>query len=581
MLHKSIPLTIKAADDNTGTFTGYASVFDNVDAHGDIVRRGAFAKSIASGASIPLLWEHGAADPRNYVGDVVQAAETDTGLEITGKFDLDSEHGAAAYRNVKGRRVKGLSIGYRVDKSVKTDAGNELLDVDLIEVSIVARGANDRALVGAVKSAGQPTAPIRSALARATAARIITEQKADTPMSNIRATMLTKTRDEALTSIKTLLDAADAEGRDLTTEESAEIESLTKSVGDCDTGLTQLKSDAAVTARARELADAVGAPSPSTPAQGGYIAMTGKHAKALAAKVIAAMPRDPASTKALAAGQQTTSTIVLPEVVAEGRPAVSLLDVLPMRMVAPSYSFLRQVSPRSNNAAPVAELALKPTTPISVQAVENRLRVIAHVSEQIPTYLVSDSVNLERFVADELLFGLRRALENQIVNGNGSGENFTGILNTSGIQSQSFATDALTSIRKGLTRLDALGYTASVIALSAATWEGIELLTATAGATDRAVPVDPVARRLWGTRVVLNQSLASNRALLIGEGAVTIDTDGVIDTRWSDAVGEDFLHNAVRCRVESRFGLSVNQPGAVVAVTTASGGGSGGTGATA
>ena len=87
MYDKSIPLTIKSADDGTGEFTGYASVFDNIDSHGDIVRRGAFAKSIASDTPVPLLWEHGAADPRNYVGDVVKAAETANGLEITGNHD--------------------------------------------------------------------------------------------------------------------------------------------------------------------------------------------------------------------------------------------------------------------------------------------------------------------------------------------------------------------------------------------------------------------------------------------------------------------------------------------------------------
>jgi hypothetical protein len=60
-----------------GTFTGLASVFDNVDHHGDIVRRGAFAKSLSSGSPIPLLWEHKSDDPRNFVGDVVEATEVD------------------------------------------------------------------------------------------------------------------------------------------------------------------------------------------------------------------------------------------------------------------------------------------------------------------------------------------------------------------------------------------------------------------------------------------------------------------------------------------------------------------------
>ena len=87
-----------------------------------------------------MIWAHKADDPRNYVGDVVSATETDEGLEVTGRLDLGTEHGAAAYRNIKGRRVSGLSIGYLIRNSTKSAAGNELTDLELVEVSIVARG---------------------------------------------------------------------------------------------------------------------------------------------------------------------------------------------------------------------------------------------------------------------------------------------------------------------------------------------------------------------------------------------------------------------------------------------------------
>ena len=40
MQRKSVPLLIKSADDDSDTFTGLASVFDNLDHDGDIVRRG-------------------------------------------------------------------------------------------------------------------------------------------------------------------------------------------------------------------------------------------------------------------------------------------------------------------------------------------------------------------------------------------------------------------------------------------------------------------------------------------------------------------------------------------------------------
>ena len=88
-----------------------------------------------------------------------------------------------------------------------------------------------------------------------------------------------------------------------------------------------------------------------------------------------------------------------------------------------------------------------------------------------------------------------------MLNGDGTGEHFTGVLATSGIISQSFATNALTSVRKAITTLDGQGYTPGVIVLHGNDWEKIELLTATAGATDtRGVPVDPVAAVCGGIR---------------------------------------------------------------------------------
>ena len=44
---------------------------------------------------------HKADDPPWYVGDVVETTETDKGLAIKGRFDLDTEFGKSTYRNTK------------------------------------------------------------------------------------------------------------------------------------------------------------------------------------------------------------------------------------------------------------------------------------------------------------------------------------------------------------------------------------------------------------------------------------------------------------------------------------------------
>ena len=56
-----------------------------------------------------------------------------------------------------------------------------------------------------------------------------------------------------------------------------------------------------------------------------------------------------------------------------------------------------------------------------------------------------------------------------------------------------------------------------MVALSAADWETIELLEVRATQRDayQGVPVDPVARRLWGIPVVLNQGLGAKTGLVM------------------------------------------------------------------
>ena len=61
-------------------------------------------------------------DPRCYVGDVVEATETDDSLAIKGRFDLGAAFAKSAYRITKGRRASGLSIGYAIRNFTKTAA---------------------------------------------------------------------------------------------------------------------------------------------------------------------------------------------------------------------------------------------------------------------------------------------------------------------------------------------------------------------------------------------------------------------------------------------------------------------------
>lgn len=120
---------------------GYAAIFDAPDRGGDIVRKGAFAR--AAKAGLPLLWQH---DANRRIGFVESLSEDERGLRVIAKLDgAEPQIHAGA----------GLSFGYRIrrmDAPVFGRTYRELIDLDLIEVSVVTHPMQPLARVLAVES---------------------------------------------------------------------------------------------------------------------------------------------------------------------------------------------------------------------------------------------------------------------------------------------------------------------------------------------------------------------------------------------------------------------------------------------
>lgn len=118
-------------------FEGYASLFDRADLSGDIVRRGAFAGSLARTGrlGVRMLFQHEADEPVGVWESVVEDAR---GLYVRGRVVAAGARGRAAERLMAARALDGLSIGFRTVRARGGPRGvRELLEVDLWEVSIV------------------------------------------------------------------------------------------------------------------------------------------------------------------------------------------------------------------------------------------------------------------------------------------------------------------------------------------------------------------------------------------------------------------------------------------------------------
>ena len=293
--------------------------------------------------------------------------------------------------------------------------------------------------------------------------------------------------------------------------------------------------------------------------------------KRLARQVKASMAdRGGFRVKALVgSGSQVTQAQTLTSPVALGQPATGLLDLLPVRFLegGDEYSYLTQVT-RTNNAAPVAPGAVKPTSVYTLQRVSRKLEVIAHVSEPIPEYWLADEPALNQFVSGEMGYGLQVAVEGQVLSGDGDSPNLLGLLEVSGIQTQAYHGSQILTVRSAITKVETMGYTASGLVLHALDWEAIE--TAADGEdrffmTPGSNPVDRAARRLWGVPVALTTRVAQGTGVLLSQGSASVVADPAVSMQWG-RVNDDFTRNQIRARVEGRFGVECYRPSGVVEI---------------
>jgi HK97 family phage prohead protease len=171
----ALELKFAAAEGNV--VTGYGAVFGNVDSHGDVIMPGAFARTLAehkSEGTLPaMLWAHDMAAP---IGHWTEMREDRTGLFVRGVLNLQASKGADAHAHIRAGDLNGLSIGYFVGRNGErpgAKAGTtELVDVDLLEVSVVALPSNRRARLHLESKRELEELLIKSGLPKAAAVRL-------------------------------------------------------------------------------------------------------------------------------------------------------------------------------------------------------------------------------------------------------------------------------------------------------------------------------------------------------------------------------------------------------------------------
>ena len=170
-----------------GTFTGIASVYDMEDLGGDVIEKGAFKKTISENPVVPILWQH---DSYEVIGSG-EVKESGNKILLSGKLDMEDPMAQKAHRKMKGKLVKGLSIGFQTIKStfqdIEQNGANKFIrriqELKLWEVSVVTFPMLPAAQVMRVKSAEDWESRFRSLEAKFEAL----QAKKSTPQEPLKA----------------------------------------------------------------------------------------------------------------------------------------------------------------------------------------------------------------------------------------------------------------------------------------------------------------------------------------------------------------------------------------------------------
>jgi HK97 family phage prohead protease len=113
---------------------GYASLFGVEDLAGDVVRAGAFTRTLARGAGAAMLLQH-AGGP---AGRWTAVREDGRGLFVRGLVSGETPAGKAALVLIGSGTMSGLSIGFIArDWAPRRDRGRDLREIELREISLV------------------------------------------------------------------------------------------------------------------------------------------------------------------------------------------------------------------------------------------------------------------------------------------------------------------------------------------------------------------------------------------------------------------------------------------------------------
>lgn len=256
-----------------------------------------------------------------------------------------------------------------------------------------------------------------------------------------------------------------------------------------------------------------------------------------------------------------------------GRRELSIRDIITVLTTDSDTVDYVRVTSETNNAAPVAEATatsggngVKPESGLTFERVSTAVKTIAHWIPATKRAL-SDAGQLRGLIDEFLRYGLDEELEDQILLGDGTGENFTGILNVSGTQAQAWVTDRFVTTRQARRKVRTIGRRRpKAYIMNPEDWELFELERDAEQRFYGNGPWSLTTPTLWGLPVIESEAMPVGTGL-VGDFATCVLWDRQQATMSAtDSHADFFIRNLVAILCELRAAFGVLKPNALVEI---------------
>lgn len=250
-----------------------------------------------------------------------------------------------------------------------------------------------------------------------------------------------------------------------------------------------------------------------------------------------------------------------------------LIDLLPRIQVSTgSVEIVQDQSPLAdfaNKATEVAEGSAKPQAGPTLAVVTEPIRTVA-AWVNLTRQVAADSPQVRDYLDGRLRYSVKRRADGQVISGDGTSPNISGLTDRSGIvtYAPAAAEARYVSIRHAIRLMEDVESVPEIVILNPADAELFDLSNSTsAGLHAVENMAGSGARTSWGLTQVRSTAVTAGTAVLVDPMAVAVLDRQQVTAYMTDSHASNFTSNILTLLLEARLGLAVFDPDGIGVVT--------------